>query len=888
MVAILGLAACAPSERNRQEEPVTRAPAPLEPSELGAEFLPTDPEDTYVAIGYEDIAFDGENYQTITNYGGDSVSSYVRFSQRVDRSGDVLDVPGHILADEPGSGAVLARAGANTLALWTDQYPGASPPSTLRCARLGTDGALTAEGVVSAASIDGFRPDRAVSGGDTILVQWRLGAVVLDDTCAVQGAPLTFPQSHGAAFDGVDYWVLTTSGGRLRTERVSAAGAIVGSPLDITATSVGFTASIASSGGKLFIAYAAGEDELDSFGNELSDGLFDTASPIRHRVVTAGTVSAETTLAENTHVGPLVTAVGDHFAVAGFEGTALDRPGIVHLITIDQAGARLGSRDYPNTDAPGGLVSDGSSILFEAPVTQGNCSWLADANLSVASGCFGSLAMQREQRAPSVAFNGWEFLTTYEENTEFAAPVQRAARFLPGGERVGTPLVVAGPTPSTRYAVTHSNGDGFLIAWREGQGLKARRVSRDGQLLDDPPLQVSNPEAGINDIRISSNLDDYLVVWGSPTSNQLQGARVSREGTVLDAPPLTIYDGGVYCMDVTFDGTNYLVSYATTRDTPLSLARVSPEGQLLTTLSTDIGACELDLAWGDGTGLVVWSEKPEVGVWTTRILASIFDSTGATISGPTSVAATGYRNGRPEATWDGVKYWVTWRDARRSDYAMDLYAARIGAAGAVLDPEGFGVSTPPDIENPHGRSDNQGLAAGLGRVAFVYTAPQPLRRSEHLHLRARTVGEPFGTGEGGEGGEDAGLAGEAGAAASGGSGGSSSGQGGAVARGGRSSRGGSSTGGAKSGGTGGRAGVAGAPEGGDTGEPGGTSGRGGAGGGGVPQGGSGNVSHPKDGGCACTLPSRGPSGGAAFGALFLLVGLTLARRRKDRALPPSA
>ena len=148
------------------------------------------------------------------------------------------------------------------------------------------------------------------------------------------------------------------------------------------------------------------------------------------------------------------------------------------------------------------------------------------------------------------------------------------------------------------------------------------------------------------------------------------------------------------------------------------------------------------VAFGASTDLVVWEdERPGAvdnsdnsDVFAARVSPSgvVLDPTGI----PIAVGA--HAETAPAVAWNGSHFLVVWEDAR-SDSGGDIYAARVGANGAVLDPGGFAVSA---TANPQ---DQPAVAAGaVGTVGpgflVAWVEHRPGTGSDALATRVTSSG----------------------------------------------------------------------------------------------------------------------------------------------------
>jgi len=90
--------------------------------------------------------------------------------------------------------------------------------------------------------------------------------------------------------------------------------------------------------------------------------------------------------------------------------------------------------------------------------------------------------------------------------------------------------------------------------------------------------------------------------------------------------------------------------------------------------------------FGGGEFLVVWQDLRngvDWDVYAARVgpAGNVLDPNGVLIAG--GVGNQAY----PRATWDGSSFVVVWQDFRTQDY-YQVFAARLSAAGTVLDPDG--------------------------------------------------------------------------------------------------------------------------------------------------------------------------------------------------------
>ncbi|WNG33962.1 hypothetical protein F0U61_10185 [Archangium violaceum] len=331
-----------------------------------------------------------------------------------------------------------------------------------------------------------------------------------------------------------------------------------------------------------------------------------------------------------------------------------------------------------------------------------------------------------------------------------------------------SPFPISRGANDEQQVAVGSNATGLLVAWQDQHlGLRCVRVSSTGDVATTVTSLSTSPgyPAGA---QVTSDGERFLVVWDDePVSKTpgLYGARVDANGALVGAPFLIEDEYGVDPARVAYDGTRYLVVFGgwLFNDAGLSrwfvqAVRVGTDGTVLD--SPALRLAELDandlakpavaregngfrVVWNSGARLVsrtvttdglpapattqlnrpfnlqsapavafdghqflvVW-EDGRSGV--TNIFATRMLPDGTSLDGagfPLSVNPAAQR--QPAVTFDGTHFVVAWEDKRSGN--TDLYAARVGPDGTVVDPEGFRVASSPGAEQtPALASDGQG------------------------------------------------------------------------------------------------------------------------------------------------------------------------------------
>ncbi|MCX6842011.1 MAG: hypothetical protein NTX53_07020 [candidate division WOR-3 bacterium] len=222
----------------------------------------------------------------------------------------------------------------------------------------------------------------------------------------------------------------------------------------------------------------------------------------------------------------------------------------------------------------------------------------------------------------------------------------------------------------------------------------------DGEFLIDTSVTYV-PATDAQDPAVAFDGTNFLVVWMDARVGQffdICGARISRAGLLFDPGGIMIstVSGNQGWPAVTFDGTNFLVVWnggpydiCGSRVSPGGVV-IDPDGIAISTAAGDQAAPAVAL---DGTNaLVVWqdSRNGSYDIYGARVGPS-----GAVLD-PDGVAISTAANDQfaPAVSFDGANDPLVWQDF--SGGLSDIYAARVSPSGAVLDSSGIAVSTAPN------------------------------------------------------------------------------------------------------------------------------------------------------------------------------------------------
>jgi hypothetical protein len=258
--------------------------------------------------------------------------------------------------------------------------------------------------------------------------------------------------------------------------------------------------------------------------------------------------------------------------------------------------------------------------------------------------------------------------------------------------------IAVGPEGGLRPDVAAGTGQ-YLAVWSRSDGVQAARVASDGTDLDSPPIQVRAAPVDVPEVGVAFDGTNYLVAWAefhAATTEDVYAARISSAGTVLDTTPIAISTGvgSARHPDVAWDGTNFTVVWDETGTLiDVKAARVSPAGVLQGVFAVSAAANDQTdpaVAWGGTEYLVTWSDLRSgvADVYAARVTAAgtVLDPNGIAVS-----AGTGAQD-FPAVDFDGTNFLATWNDTRDL-LDHDVYASRVAQDGTVLDPSGIAVDT---------------------------------------------------------------------------------------------------------------------------------------------------------------------------------------------------
>ncbi|MEO0092021.1 MAG: T9SS type A sorting domain-containing protein [candidate division WOR-3 bacterium] len=323
---------------------------------------------------------------------------------------------------------------------------------------------------------------------------------------------------------------------------------------------------------------------------------------------------------------------------------------------------------------------------------------------------------QSDQFLPAIIFDGIRYFVTWTDYRSWNDYDIYGSRVTLQGQVLdpdGILLTYGYSSPEQYDPACAFDGTNYFVVWsdlRNGYSIYGTRVTPTGIVLDPQGILISSADASAYRPAIAFDGTNYLVVWEDFRNweQNIYGARVSTSGMVLDPQgiPISTADYDQWSPAVVFDGTNYFVVWADNRDgdwyPDIYGARVSTSGVVLDPNGIQISAEMYDFyeqynpsVAFDGTNyLVVWEINREGG-YMTDIFGARVGKDGNVLD-PYSIPIVFAQEDQynPSVSFDGTNYLVVWEDWR--NWNSDIYGAQVTRTGTVINTNGFIISNADD------------------------------------------------------------------------------------------------------------------------------------------------------------------------------------------------
>jgi hypothetical protein len=423
-------------------------------------------------------------------------------------------------------------------------------------------------------------------------------------------------------------------------------------------------------------------------------------------------------------------------------GTVLD-PGGVVLDPTDN-GFVYGMK------VAGGMPGAGMQVVWSD--TRGGGSYFYDvrgrhasATLVPAAESVLSISERAQLRARLAEYPGGA-LAVFESRTSMDSRILAQRLSADGTALDAEPIVVASGAALGPASATW-NGRIFLVTWGDSDGIRARRMNLDGSFVDAGSILVM-PGGFSPDV---AALGETFLVIGLKIGISIQyinvhAARVDGlSGQVLDPVPLTVAGSYSQLPRVIAAGDRWLAAWEQhgTHD--------DPQAFIETCFIAKAGAVtpSVSVYYSGGFPEVATSGNEFLFVFRTNSLANANNDVafrrmlpdGSMPAGPVLFGVVPGRQLYTAVAWNGKEFVAAWEDQRNQatfyDGRTDVYAARVSAAGELLDVSAFGVETG---QRPAARP---ALAPVLGTPGAALIVSSIMRHdpgTEAWHIGARLIG----------------------------------------------------------------------------------------------------------------------------------------------------
>ena len=566
------------------------------------------------------IATDGSNFLVAWNDGRNDNSNPDIYGTRVDGGGNVLDTDGIAISTESGTQqrSSISFDGNNFMVVWEDGRTVANW-SDIYCARVNTGGiVLDPAGI---AIHTGLRSDWYPSiafGGTNYFIAWChqdstiTGSLLSPDGILI-GAPVHIddsptPRFSRVIFNGTNFLIswedIYLAQARLHCKRVSNEGNLIDSTAIVVSNACSRPA-VAFDGTNHLAVWMDYRTELTTYSEIFGSRINQNGNVID----TSGFLISKYINPQNT---PAVAFDGTNYLVVWQDYRNVTTTG------YDIYGARV---------APDGSILDPAGFVI--------CN------------------AESHQWQPSVAFDGTNYLVTWDDQRNFSHKIY-GTRISTSGIVLDTAGIEISIGSGQKYNPALAfDGTNYFVVWEDGRDgtydldIYGTRVSQDGTVLDPDGINLFLSVFDQVKPDIAFDGTNYLVVWQDDLYENIDGVRVDTDGTVLDPSGIHISTANNYrySPSVAFDGTNYLVIWEDWRNSEADIyaARVETDGTVI-----------------DDLGLAVCTE-----------------------TGDQTEVSIVFKNGH---------YFAAWMDYRNGDFS-DIYGAEMDLNGSVLTSMTFSNQT---------------------------------------------------------------------------------------------------------------------------------------------------------------------------------------------------
>jgi len=631
----------------------------------------------------------------------------------------------------------VAWNGSQYLVAWSDERDASTTGWDIYAARVNADGAIMDPGGIPVARSPGDQGEPTIaSDGTNFLVVWsgeseaHSSVGVFGARVSSTGQVLDAPEiaisttgnerSPAAAWNGSSFLVVwdfldfSTGDLDIYGARVDATGALLDPsriPISTVSGSHETEPAIASVGTDFLVAWVdwrnLEERSLDVFAARVTGA---------GQVLDASGIEISSTQAQEDV--PTVASDGSKYLVAWDSLRRNDSDIYGTFVEPDRGGTQLGhpiaiSHAVNHQSRPSAAWNGSSFLVVWADLRRGDHD-VFGARLTVAGRVLDPRGIPvltgpgTDVPAGLAADLAGYLLVEFRVATDPSFDVF-ALRIGADGQSIGDPYLVSRQATEQTAPAAAWDGSTYLVVWQEyGEGsnfdVYGARVTEGGTSLDGRGILVSGGPGFQGHPSVAATTAGFFVVWEDSRADglEIRGARFAPDGTNLDPDGIlvSLAAGSHEAPAVASDGSRFLVTWA--EKSP----RLGIFGQLVSGAGTlegsdiviNAAAALLDVpsvAWSGSNYLVVWEEarfsaRAEIRGARVAPDGRVLDQAPVGISGPTAGITA------PSVASDGASWLVVWDDARNvAESRFDIYGARVGGDGTVIDTAGIAITQAP-------------------------------------------------------------------------------------------------------------------------------------------------------------------------------------------------
>lgn len=457
---------------------------------------------------------------------------------------------------------------------------------------------------------------------------------------------------------------------------------------------------VASGGSNFLVVWQDGRDGV-------SDDIYGARITGTGTLVDPAGIAIST--ADGAQVAPRVAWDGANFVVVWQDGRGADQDIYAARVTTggvvrDAAGfvVTAASGDQRRPDVAG--TGTGSFVAWEDTRNGPNNDDVYGARINTSAVVQDALGIDvatsaGDQHAPAVTWDGTNALIAYEDTRNGNSDIY-ASRVSPAGALLdGAGLQVYQGAGAQTEPAAGFTGTTFVVAWKDERGpsadIYASRVSTTGIAMDTTGIAVAVGAGAQASPAVAKADTNVVVAYRDASDGTFKARRLNSSGTLLDNLPATLAtaaSGG--SPSLAYSSTNGLLAWDEQGDGDVVRARqvtpalATPAMPMLVSTAPNTQSAPA-IAWGSSGALVVWTDfrGTNADVYGARLapVGTVLDPAGIAIA--TSAAP----EDRAAVAWNGTAFLVAWQ--RGAGSGPDIEAARVSAAGALLDTTPLAVSS---------------------------------------------------------------------------------------------------------------------------------------------------------------------------------------------------